>query len=110
MDPDVMNPGLLKSGQLKHGLLKFAKLIPEPGKSGRLNPGILKSLGIGLLMAMAISSCELLDDCKTCHLVTTVNGVETSRGPGLYSCDDTLAERENYSETVGNVHTYWDCY
>lgn len=69
---------------------------------------ILRVLALTFVMSLAISSCELLD-CKTCELVTTTNGVETARGPGILACGDELAEKENYSESIGGVYTYYDC-
>lgn len=73
-----------------------------------MKKSILKALAIAFMMCLAFSSCELLD-CKTCQLVTTVDGIETARSPGLLSCGDELAEKESYSESVGNVYTYYDC-
>jgi len=69
----------------------------------------LKVLAIAFLMCMALSSCELFGNCKTCELVTTTNGVETARGPGLLSCGDDLADKESYSESIGSIYTYYDC-
>ncbi len=59
-------------------------------------------------MSLVFSSCELLD-CKTCELVTLTNGVETARGPGVLYCGDELAEKEDYSQTIGSTYTYYDC-
>jgi len=73
-----------------------------------MKKSILKILGVTILISLAVSSCELLD-CKTCELVTTSNGIETARGPGLLTCGDELAEKESYSERVGSVYTYYDC-
>lgn len=78
-----------------------------------LNPGfmkrnIIKASGLLVLMTMAVYSCELLD-CKTCQLVTQTNGVETARAPGILSCGDELADKESYSQTIGNTYTYYDC-
>ena len=70
---------------------------------------MLKALALTLLMSFAISSCELLD-CKTCDKVTTTSGVETGRLPGgVPSCGDDLAEKENYSQTIGYTYIYYDC-
>ena len=60
------------------------------------------------LMTLCFSACELLD-CKTCELVTTSGGVETARGPGVMACGDELAEKESYSQNIGNSYTYYDC-
>jgi hypothetical protein len=66
------------------------------------------SIAVVFALCVGLSACELLD-CKTCELVTRTNGVETARGPGRQFCGDELAEKESYSETVGNIHTYYDC-
>ena len=62
------------------------------------------------ILAWVINSCNLLEDCETCSLVTTENGVETSRTPGVIYCGDELKEKKNQDPvTIGNVTTYWDC-
>jgi hypothetical protein len=74
-----------------------------------MKASILKALGMAFLMCLALSSCEALEDCKTCALVTTTDGVETARGPGILYCGDNLAEKENYSLTIANRTTFYDC-
>lgn len=74
-----------------------------------MKKSILKAFILASLMGLLMSSCEALDDCKTCALVTETNGVETARGPGILYCGDNLAQKENYSETIGSLHTYYDC-
>jgi hypothetical protein len=58
-----------------------------------------------------LPSCELLEECGTCELVTVnADGSETLGTP-LPFCGDALAEKQNSSPvTVGGVTTYWDCY
>ena len=58
-------------------------------------------------MCLAFTSCELLD-CKTCEPVTVTNGVET-RGPGILTCGDDLADKESKYETYGSTTSYYDC-
>jgi hypothetical protein len=71
--------------------------------------GIIRALSATLLMFLALSSCELLD-CKTCEAVNVTNGVET-RSPGILTCGDELAEKEDYYESYGsNSYSYYDCY
>jgi len=72
-----------------------------------MKKSILTASGITLLMCLAFSSCELLD-CKTCEPVTITNGVET-RGPGILTCGDELAEKEDKYESYGNTTSYYDC-
>ena len=73
-----------------------------------MKKSILKTLAVTLGMCLALSSGGLLD-CKTCELVTETDGVETARGPGILTCDDELAEKESYSQSIGNTYTYYDC-
>ena len=73
-----------------------------------MKKSILRLLSLTFLMCLAFSSCELLD-CKTCELVTTTNGVETARAPGILACGDELADKESYSQSIGNTYTYYDC-
>ena len=72
-----------------------------------MNKSILKAAALTFIMCIAFSSCELLD-CKTCELVSITNGIET-RGPGILACGDDLADKESYSEQIGNTYTYYDC-
>ncbi|MFC2080595.1 hypothetical protein ACFLR8_00110 [Bacteroidota bacterium] len=74
-----------------------------------MKKSILKALALTFMMCIAVSSCELLEDCKTCELVTTTSGVETARGPGVLYCGDNLADKESYSQTIGSSYTYYDC-
>ena len=74
-----------------------------------MKKGILKAMALAFLMSLALSSCEALEDCKTCALVTLTNGVETARGPGILYCGDNLADKESYSQTIGSLYTYYDC-
>jgi hypothetical protein len=71
-----------------------------------------KSLRIffGFLFLLAvIPSCELLEDCKTCKLITNNDG-DISEGTGILYCGDKLEEKENSSPTtIGSVTTYWEC-
>ncbi|MFC2113395.1 hypothetical protein ACFLTA_09020 [Bacteroidota bacterium] len=73
-----------------------------------MKKSILKAIAVTFIMCLALSSCELAD-CKTCELVVKTDGVETSRGPGILSCGDDLADKESFSQTIGNTYTYYDC-
>jgi len=60
--------------------------------------------------AILVNSCELIENCGTCSLVTEEDGVEVSRTPGVLYCDDKYEEKKNSSPvTVGSTTTYWDC-
>jgi len=69
----------------------------------------LPRIGTFFLLAALIPSCELLDDCKSCRIVTNDNGT-LSYGTSLTYCGDKLAEIEAEDpETIGNTTTYWEC-
>lgn len=58
-----------------------------------------------------LPSCELLEECGTCELVTVDANGNESFGTPLPFCGDKLAEKQNSSPVkVGGVTTYWDCY
>jgi len=66
-----------------------------------------------LLVALgAIPSCNLIEECGTCELVTEyTDGTPTSYGTPLPFCGDDLKEKEDASPvTIGGVTTYWNCY
>ena len=73
-------------------------------------PALLTAL-IFVGLTCLTSSCELLDECGTCELVTIdANGVETRSTP-LPFCGDELQTRKDSSpETINNVTTYYECY
>ena len=74
-----------------------------------MKKSILKAIGLAFLMCLPFSSCELLEDCKTCELVTLTNGSETARSPGVLFCGEELEEKENYKLEIGDKYTYYDC-
>ena len=62
-----------------------------------------------LFLTAFISSCEMLEDCKTCKLVTIENGDRTE-GPGILYCGDKLSEKEDAAPVIiGNKTTFWEC-
>ena len=72
---------------------------------------IRKAYFIPVLLALSMTSCEALEDCKTCAIVTYENGVEISRGPDILYCGDNLKEKENAPPvSIGpNRTTDYDC-
>ena len=74
-----------------------------------MKKSLVKVIVLLFLMCAGFSSCELLEGCKTCELVTLTNGVETLRSPGLLTCGEELEEKENFYQTIGNTTTYYDC-
>jgi hypothetical protein len=71
------------------------------------------ALGL-LLLAAVVPSCELLEDCATCKLVTYKNGVWDSETTGILYCGEALAEKENSEPTTigtppNQTTTQWEC-
>jgi hypothetical protein len=70
---------------------------------------LIRRVFIFLLFAAFIPSCSLFEDCKTCKLVTD-DGTNITKGTGIPTCGDKLAEREAEDPTtIGNTTTYWEC-
>jgi hypothetical protein len=60
---------------------------------------------------VGLPSCELLEECGTCELVTVDADGNKTFGTPLPFCGDALIEKQNSSPvTVGGITTYWDCY
>ena len=76
-----------------------------------MKKNIAKALIISAFFAVTVTSCELLEDCKTCAVVTYENGSEISRGPGILTCGDELEDKENASPVSigGDRTTDYDC-
>ncbi|MDX2430580.1 MAG: hypothetical protein QNK35_06590, partial [Bacteroides sp.] len=57
------------------------------------------------------SSCELLDECGTCEMVTIdANDNETRSTPLPFCGEELQNKKDSPSETIGGVTTYWECY
>jgi hypothetical protein len=70
----------------------------------------IRLIMIFITLSLLASDCSLFEDCANCSLVTLVDGVETSRTPGVPYCGDKLDEKRNADPVViGNRTTYWDC-
>jgi len=62
-----------------------------------------------IFLIALIPSCELLEECKTCTLVTETDGVKENVSSGTY-CGTKLAAMEaELPETIGNTTTYYEC-
>lgn len=63
-----------------------------------------------LAMAAAFTSCELLNDCKTCRQVTYVNGAwDHATEPAEY-CGAALLTVQTTPDTIdGEIRITWDC-
>jgi hypothetical protein len=66
--------------------------------------------GLFLLAMSMVPSCDLIEECGTCSLITEENGQVVDEGAALPFCGDDLKERKNSSPvTVAGVTTYWEC-
>ena len=71
----------------------------------KIQIGAVALFALGLL-----TSCDLIEECGTCELVTESGGSVT-KGTPLPQCGEDLKDKEDSSPvTVGGVTTYWNCY
>jgi hypothetical protein len=57
------------------------------------------------------ASCEILDKCGKCELVTIdANNNETRTNPGPFCGEDLKSKKDASPETIGDITTYWECY
>jgi len=71
---------------------------------------ILSALIFAGLTCLTVS-CEILDECGTCELVTIdANGNETRSTPLPYCGEELQDRKDSNQENVGGVTTYWYCY
>ena len=57
------------------------------------------------------ASCELLEECGTCELVTiAADGTESRSAPLPFCGEELQSRKDSPSETVGGVTNYWYCY
>jgi hypothetical protein len=57
------------------------------------------------------ASCEILEECGTCELVTIdANNNETRSTPLPYCGEDLKDKKDSSPETVGGITNYWECY
>jgi len=60
---------------------------------------------------VTIPSCNIIEECGTCELVTENSNGDKTYGTPLPFCGDALAEKEDASPvTINGVTTYWNCY
>jgi len=66
--------------------------------------------GALFFIAFAFTSCEILNDCKTCKQVTYVDGAwDHETNPAEY-CGASLITIEAAADVVnGNIRTAWEC-
>ena len=71
---------------------------------------ILSALIFAGLTCLTVS-CEILDECGTCELVTIDANDNETRSTPLPYCGEELKNRQDSNpETIGGVTTYWECY
>jgi len=62
-----------------------------------------------IFLALTASSCELLEECKTCKLITIIDG-ERHEGPGIIYCGEKLKEKEEMEpKEIGGNLTFYEC-
>ncbi len=73
-----------------------------------------RNILLALLIIFPLSivpSCDLLDECGNCKLITDDGNGNVTEGTPLPVCGESLTEKENeLPVTVGNTTTYWECY
>jgi len=70
---------------------------------------IIRSIAFLFILAAIGPSCELLEDCKSCTLVTEVSGSAPYYGSSATYCGTQLAEKEAEYVSIGGTTTYYDC-
>jgi hypothetical protein len=71
---------------------------------------VFYKISLLLFFTALIPSCQLLEDCKSCTLVTNDNGTITYAPSSLTYCGDKLTEIEAEDpQTIGSKTTYWEC-
>jgi hypothetical protein len=72
---------------------------------------ILRSfVGLIVIAAFTLPSCEFLESCGECELVTNNDG-EISTAPPIPLCGDALiAKQDSEPTTLGDITTYYNCY
>jgi hypothetical protein len=64
-----------------------------------------------LMSMMIIPSCDLVEECGTCELVTEDADGNKTYGTPLPFCGDDLKDKEDASPvTINGITTYWNCY
>ena len=62
-------------------------------------------------MTALTASCELIEECGTCEMVTIdADGNETRTTPLPFCGDQLQDKKDSSSETIGGITTYWECY
>lgn len=69
---------------------------------------LLRRISVFIVLAAIIPSCELLEECKSCTLVTESSS-GTYNGSSATYCGTELAEKEAEYVTIGGTTTYYDC-
>jgi len=69
---------------------------------------LLRAFLLIFLIAL-IPSCELLEECKTCTLVTETDGVKSYGSSGTYCGAKLVALETELPVEIDNTTTYWEC-
>ena len=58
-----------------------------------------------------LNSCDLIEECGTCELVTEAADGSITKTAPLPFCGDQLKEKEDQLPVeIGGVTTWWECY
>ena len=90
--------------------LSFLYFCKEPETRQMKTRNILIA-GLFLLWLGAIPSCDIIEECATCVLITEdEDGNVISETTPVPFCGEDLAEKENSTPvTVGGSTSYWVC-
>ena len=74
---------------------------------------IINILGLGLsVIALGLSSCSPMNDCKNCEVVTykISTGAEIDRQSAIEYCGPALEDKENTAPVEsGDERIVWEC-
>ena len=70
---------------------------------------LLYRLAFIVFLVTIIPSCELLEDCKSCTLVTEDSSGGITNGASATYCGSQLEAKEAETMTINGKTTYYDC-
>ena len=71
-----------------------------------IHAGAVALFALGLL-----TSCDLIEECGTCELVTEAADGTITKGTPLPVCGELLKEKEDQLPVeIGGSTTHWECY
>ena len=61
-------------------------------------------------LAGLMASCEILEECGTCELVTDENGNISRTTPLPYCGEELKSKKDSSPEIVNGISSWWECY